>query len=172
MKSALRQAGLMALMVAIASGCGPGGERTDNEPKPAATNRPASRPKLRQLARDSYPAQANGIGAPTNMVPTAPLPSLQSSSSVDIEISRTKAETGDVAAQTALGNYYANGQGGRIDLAEAVKWYRTAAEQGEVRAQFSLATMYSEGRGTPRDDQAAAKWFYQAAQQGDRMAQY
>ena len=117
--AAHRHAGLMVLILAIASGCGPGGERTDNEPKPAATNRPVSRPEPKRPARDSDPAHANGIGTPTNPVPTTP--SLQSSSSIDLATTRTKAESGDVAAQTALGNYYATGQGGRIELAEALK---------------------------------------------------
>src|SRR5437773_9262641 len=168
--AALRRAGLIALMLVIASGCGPSGERTVNEPKPTATNRPTTRPKPKRLALNSDPAQENGIGAPTHPLPTGQ--SLESVSSVDLEITRTKAESGDVAARMALGNYYATGQGGRIDLSEALKWYRAAAKQGDVRAEYNLATMYAEGRGAPRDDREAAKWFYQAAQQGDRMAQY
>src|SRR5438045_7369389 len=162
----------MALMLAISAGCGPSGERTGNEPKPAATNRPVSRFKHKRTEPTPDSAHANGIEASTYRVPTAPSPSLQSNSSVDLEITKTKAEQGDVAAQAALGNYYATGQGGRIDLSQAVKWYRAAAEQGEIRAQYHLATMFAEGRGTARDDREAGKWFYKAAQQGDRMAQY
>src|SRR5437867_10527654 len=165
-------AALVALIFAIASGCRPGGERTDNEPKVVSTDQPPSRAKSKRLTHNSDPALANGIGVPTNLVPAALSPSLESVSSFDLEATRTKAESGDAAAQTALGNYYAAGQGGRIDLPEAVKWYRAAAAQGEVRAQYRLATMHAEGRGVPRDDREAAKWFYQAAQQGDRMAQY
>src|SRR6266516_1105024 len=170
--AAPRQAGFISLMLDVASLCCPSGDRIGNKPKPAATNRPVSRPKTKRLARDSDPAHSNGVGAPTNPGPTTPSTSLQFSSSFDLESARTKAESGDVEAQTALGNYYATGQRGRIDLAEAVKWYRAAAEQGEVRAQYNLANMYAEGRGAPRDDREAAKWFYQAAEQGDRMAQY
>src|SRR3989441_11637526 len=170
--AAPRRAGLMVFVLAIASGCGPSGERTDNEPKPALTNRPGSRLQPKRLARDSDPAPENRIGEQTNPIPTAPSPSLESTSSFDLESTKTKANSGDIAAQAALGNYYATGQGGRIDLTEAVKWYRAAAEQGEVRSQYNLANMYAEGRGAPRDDREAAKWFYQAAQQGDRMAQY
>src|SRR6266404_3667049 len=119
-----RYAGLMTVMLAIASGCGPSADRTGNEPKPAATNGPVSRSEPKRLARDSHPYQANGIGAPTNPVPTTPSPALQSISNVELETTKTMANSGDVAAQTALGKYYASGQGGRIDLTEAVKWYR------------------------------------------------
>src|SRR5213593_391503 len=90
--AAPRRAGLMALILAFVSGCGPSGERTDNEPKPASTDRPVSRVQPKRLARDSDPARADGIGAPTNPVPTAP--SLESVSSIDLETTRTKAESG------------------------------------------------------------------------------
>ncbi len=166
------RAGLMALILAIASGCGPSGKRTDNEPKAVSPDQSSSRPKSKRMARNPDLALANGIGEATNPVSTASAPPPGSISSVDFEATRTRAESGDVAAQTALGNYYATGQGGRIDLSQAVKWYRAAAEQGEIRAQYHLATMFAEGRGTARDDREAGKWFYKAAQQGDRMAQY
>src|SRR5213075_265130 len=157
--AALRIAGLMAIIMAIAPGCGPRRERADTEPKPTSTDQPVSRPKPKRLARDVEPTHENAMGAPTNPGPTTPSP--ESVSGVDFEATRRKAESGDAAARTALGNYYATGQGGRIDLPEAVKWYRAAAEQGEVRAQVHLAAMYAEGRGAPRDESEAAKWFYQ-----------
>src|SRR6058998_591436 len=150
------RAGSIALILAIASGCSPSGKRTDNEPKAVSTDQPPSRPKSKRLA-NSDPALANPTGDATNPDSTASSPSPESISIIDLEATRTKAESGDVAAQTTLGNYYATGLGGRIDLSEAVKWYRAAAEQGQVRAQYHLATMYAEGRGAPRDDREAAK---------------
>src|SRR5688572_24599420 len=148
--TALRRAEWMAVILAIAAGCSPSGERADNPPKPGSTDQPVSRPKPRRLARNSEPAHENAMSATTNPVP--PTPSIASVSSVDFDTTKAKAESGDAAARTALGNYYTTGQGGRIDLFEAAKWFRAAAEQGEVRAQYKLATLYAEGRGAPRDD--------------------
>src|SRR6266498_1910395 len=125
--AALVRTGWMTHMLIIASGCGPGAEHKDNPP--ASSDQPVTRPHPKRLARNSELAHENEIGAPTNPVPTTP--SLDSPSNVDLETTRTKAEAGDVAAQAALGNYYATGQRGRIDLSQAVKWYRAAAEQGE-----------------------------------------
>src|SRR6267143_6815575 len=100
--AAPRRAALMALILAVASGCGPSADRTGNGPKPAATNGPVSRSEPKRLARDSHPSHANGIGAPTNPVPTTPSPALQSISNVELETTKTMANSGDVAAQTAL----------------------------------------------------------------------
>ena len=160
----------MGLVLVIVSGCGPSEERTNKEPNAVATNPPVSRSKPKRVAGNSEPVRESEVEAQTNPSTSSPL--LQSISSADLEVTKTMANSGDAKAQAALGNYYVNGQAGRIDLPEAAKWYRAAAEQGEARAQYQLASMYAEGRGVARDDREAAKWFHLAAQQGDRMAQY
>ena len=43
---------------------------------------------------------------------------------------RTRAEEGDVKAQSKLGYMYSHGQGVPKDYAEALRWYRRAAAQG------------------------------------------
>src|ERR1051326_3190271 len=166
-----QRAGLVALLLSITSGCGPSGERTDNQSRPASTDRRLSRSNTGRRERSSIPTNAEANLALPNTVQTISS-SAQSIPSVDLESAKAKANSGDSVAQTTLANYYATGQGGRIDLTEAVRWYRAAAERGEVRAQYQLGNLYAEGRGVTRDDREAVQWFYQAAQQGDRMAQY
>ncbi|WP_419591592.1 tetratricopeptide repeat protein, partial [Thiolapillus sp.] len=72
---------------------------------------------------------------------------------------------------SCLGVMYAEGQGVRQDLKEAVKWYRRAAEQGYALAQYNLGLMYANGRGVRQDFKEAVKWYQKAAEQGLPKAQ-
>ncbi|HEV7668865.1 MAG TPA: tetratricopeptide repeat protein [Thermoanaerobaculia bacterium] len=73
---------------------------------------------------------------------------------------RKAAEQGLRNAQTSLGFFYLNGEGGVAkDEAEAARWYRKAADQGEQLAQWQLAWMYQEGRGVPANEDEAVKWY-------------
>ena len=49
---------------------------------------------------------------------------------------------GDADAQFELAGLYAEGDGVKQNLTEAVKWYRKAAEQGHDGAQFKLGLSY------------------------------
>jgi TPR repeat protein len=74
-----------------------------------------------------------------------------------------KAEGGDPAAQTELGDAYISGKGIAKDPAAALQWYRRAAAQGHAPAQFALGMLYHQGQGgLPADDALAAKWLLQA----------
>ena len=82
------------------------------------------------------------------------------------------AESGDAAAQSALGVMYHEGEGVPQNHAEAAKWFRRAAKQGDAQAQFNLGVMYGKGKGVPRNNSETAKWFRRAAEQGDARAQF
>jgi len=51
---------------------------------------------------------------------------------------KSKAESGDVLAQSTLGNAYHLGKGVPKDEAEAIRWWQKAAEKGDLGAQMNL----------------------------------
>lgn len=85
---------------------------------------------------------------------------------------RRQAESGDPAAQLALGlRHYEGVNGGRPDFMEALKWFARSAAQGNATAQFSLGNLYDKGRGVARDPAQAFAWYRKAAEQGFPAAQ-
>ncbi|MBV1930471.1 MAG: sel1 repeat family protein [Porticoccaceae bacterium] len=84
---------------------------------------------------------------------------------------RQDAERGDRAAQYALGEIYARGEGVRKNHDEALKWYRKAAEQNHVQAQYMLGMIYTLGLVGHRDYIEAVKWLGKAADQSHGKAQ-
>ncbi len=84
---------------------------------------------------------------------------------------RKAADQNYAAAQLALAELYATGQGFARDDQQYIFWVRKAADQGYAVAQDSLGYVYLEGRGVPKDDQQAAAWFRKAADQGYVPAQ-
>jgi TPR repeat protein len=83
-----------------------------------------------------------------------------------------KANSGDAAAQVAVGECYADSKGVQRDYAQAAKWYRKAADKGDIRGELHLAGLYRDGgKNFPRDMVQAAEWYRKAAEQGDVGAQ-
>jgi TPR repeat protein len=82
------------------------------------------------------------------------------------------AEAGDPEAAYWVGSMYASGQGVRIQLREAVKWYRLAADKGHPEAQYHLGFMYRVGNGVTRDETESVQWYRKAAEQGHGYAQF
>jgi len=80
---------------------------------------------------------------------------------------RRMAESGDPAAQNALGLRYATGDGVVLSEDEAVRWFNKAAEQGNVPAQSKLGSIYYSGRGVPQDPSRAYFWMVVARLGGD-----
>jgi TPR repeat protein len=76
------------------------------------------------------------------------------------------AERGDVRAQYALGELYAD-PGSKQDVPKAAAWFRKAAGQGYAPAQAMLGGMYAMGGGVAPDPAQAVAWFRKAADQGD-----
>ncbi|MBV9572435.1 MAG: sel1 repeat family protein [Acidobacteriales bacterium] len=94
------------------------------------------------------------------------------SSPEDFAVLRQLAETGDAAAQFAVGARYANGEGVSQDFPEAFRWFSKAAEQGHVVAQATLGAYYWAGRGVPQDLSKAYFWGLIAAAGGDQGSSY
>jgi TPR repeat protein len=82
------------------------------------------------------------------------------------------AESGNTAAQVALGDLYYDGQGVAKSYDAALNWYRKAADAGLGRAQLRIGLMYSEGRSVPQDRKQAVRWYRLAAEQGLADAEY
>nr|WP_298717551.1 caspase family protein [uncultured Steroidobacter sp.] len=72
------------------------------------------------------------------------------------------AESGDLEAQTNVGEIYERGLGVAPDYEAAAKWYRKAADKNHARALFNLGTMYEQGLGVPRDGLKALNLYRQA----------
>lgn len=91
--------------------------------------------------------------------------------SLSFEEVKRLAEKGYAEAQYWLGKMYGNGEGVKMDYAEAAKWWSKAAEQGHAEAQYWLGFMYECGSGVPKDESEAVKWYRKAAEQGYAAAQ-
>lgn len=83
-----------------------------------------------------------------------------------------KANSGDAAAEVAVGECYAAGKGVARNYKLAAEWYQKAADKGDVGGEVHLAALYRDGgKGFPRDMAQAAEWYRKAAEQGDVGAQ-
>lgn len=77
---------------------------------------------------------------------------------------RAAADTGDVAAQTALADLYFEGRGVPRDDAAGVRLLRAAAEEGHAPAQHRLGAYWWFS--VQNDPGEAARWVRRAADQG------
>jgi len=88
------------------------------------------------------------------------------------------ANSGDAAAQVALGEHCATGSGGERskrqmaeDYRQAADWFRKAAEQDNLAGELHLAALYRDGLGVARDMAQAVLWYRKAAEQNNVTAQ-
>ena len=93
-------------------------------------------------------------------------------SSIVLKKIQDAANSGDTAAELALGFLYDKGQGVPKDYAQAASWWRKAADQGNAGAQYNLGLLYANGQGVPKDYAQAASLYRKAADQGEAAAQY
>ncbi len=83
---------------------------------------------------------------------------------------KSKAETGNSAAQAILGITYLYGTDGiEVDYTQAYRWLSAAAEKGVSRAIANLASMYEGGLGIQKDT-AKAKHLYERVGRVEFMA--
>ncbi len=83
------------------------------------------------------------------------------------------AKSGDVDAQTMLGEMYLDGINGvAVDHEKAFFWLSKAARKGDPQAQYLLGFMYENGLYVVRNMERAVKWYKTAALKGDVLAQY
>ncbi|HUA68889.1 MAG TPA: tetratricopeptide repeat protein [Candidatus Saccharimonadales bacterium] len=99
-------------------------------------------------------------------------PDKPSAPPIDLAALKAKAEAGDAAAQTSLGEIYEQGNGVTQDMKEAVKWFRKAADQNYPDALALLGEMTQAGQGVKADPAAAAQLYTQAAEKGSVAGQY
>ena len=93
-------------------------------------------------------------------------------SSAEIPDLQKRADSGDAAAQFALGKAYESGNGLPRRADQAAIWYRKAAEQGNEKAQNSLAVLYWLRDGVEKDKTEAVRWYRKAARQGNANAMF
>lgn len=65
---------------------------------------------------------------------------------------------------------YRCGNGVRIDIKEAVRWYKAAAAQGNMKAKYNLACSLEDGWGVKQDKNEALRLFQAGADQNDLHA--
>ncbi|MBN9033101.1 MAG: enhanced entry protein [Rhizobiales bacterium 63-7] len=83
-----------------------------------------------------------------------------------------RAQLGDPAAQTLLGEILSQGLGVKKDTKAAAFWYGQAAQNGDAAAMFRYALILMEGRDAPRDRKKADELMKKAADAGNPSAQF
>ncbi|MFK4825286.1 tetratricopeptide repeat protein [Paenochrobactrum sp. BZR 588] len=89
-----------------------------------------------------------------------------------LSLAKPRAEAGDAAAQTLLGEIYARGLGVPVDPKLAAQWYGKAAAQDNVHAQFQYAVLLLDGKHVKADRTQAEALMKKAAIAGNAMAQF
>lgn len=86
---------------------------------------------------------------------------------------RQQAETGDAAAEVALGRRLLD-RGTDADKAASVTWFGKAAIQGDTDGQWMLGSAYMAGDGVARDPQTGLQWMRRSLADGspDHMSIY
>jgi TPR repeat protein len=93
-------------------------------------------------------------------------------SAAEISDLQKRADSGEAAAQLALGKAYESGNGVPQRRDQAALWYRKAAEQGNANAQNALGVLYWLGDGVESDKNQAVQWYRKAARQGNANAMF
>jgi TPR repeat protein len=78
-------------------------------------------------------------------------------SSAEVSDLQKKANSGDAAAQFALGKAYESGDGVPKRTDQAALWYRKSADQGNQKAQSNLGLLYWLGDGVEQDKAEAVR---------------
>ena len=82
------------------------------------------------------------------------------------------AKSGDIDAQTMLGEMYLEGIIVEKDYEKAFFWLAKAANKDNVKAQYLLGTMYENGLHVAKNLDRAVSWYKKAAKSGDVLAQF
>ena len=75
-------------------------------------------------------------------------------------------------AMMYLGVMFAQGQGTRVDFAQAVNWFQKAADLGVSQAMCNLGSLYYQGAGVTRKYDEALRWFNRCATAGNEQGMY
>ena len=85
---------------------------------------------------------------------------------------KSKAESGDVEAQSQLASAYFQGRDVEANPALALRWATKPAEQDDLFCVQMVAMIHFQGKGVKRDLPEASKWFAKAAVLGDANAAF
>jgi hypothetical protein len=100
--------------------------------------------------------------------PVAIIPAVPAVETATLDQLQQLANSGDPAAQNAMGLRYASGDGLAQDEKKAVFWFTKAAENGNVKAQVALGARYWAGRGLEPSLSQAYFWTVLARAAGDK----
>lgn len=87
----------------------------------------------------------------------------RASYSTALKIWLPRAQEGDPAAQTYVGEIFEKGLGTAPDYSAAATWYKKASDQGYSRALINLGFLYEQGLGVQRNPAAALALYRKAA---------
>ncbi len=85
---------------------------------------------------------------------------------------RLAAANGDPSAEFAVASRFADGNGIKQDLGEAMRWYQRSAARGFAQAQYRVATFYERGLDVKQDNARAKIWYQRAAENGNIKAMH
>jgi localization factor PodJL len=85
---------------------------------------------------------------------------------------RLAAANGDPSAEFSVASRFADGNGIKQDLSEAMRWYRRSAARGFAQAQYRVATFYERGLDVKQDNARAKIWYQRAAENGNVKAMH
>ncbi|MBB4063131.1 tetratricopeptide repeat protein [Gellertiella hungarica] len=83
-----------------------------------------------------------------------------------------RAQLGDAAAQTLIGELLSNGLGVKQDIKAAAFWYQQAADHGDPSAMFKYALMLMEGQVVKKDKAKADALMKKSADLGNGSAAF
>lgn len=89
-----------------------------------------------------------------------------------VDLALPRAQLGDPAAQTLLGELLSQGLGVKRDLKGAAFWYSKAAEGGDPNGMFKYALILMEGRLAKQDKKRADELMHKAADAGNSLAEF
>lgn len=85
---------------------------------------------------------------------------------------KSKADSGDPAAQLIYANILFNGRGIPVDRAGARKYFKKSADGGNCDAQYQFADILMSGWGMPKNPKLACEYFTKASSQGHLESKY
>src|SRR5215469_13422368 len=96
----------------------------------------------------------------------------QSGTSLSASIPELKhrAESGDLSAQSELGEFLMGVDPAADSYDAAMEWLRSAVAQSSSHAEFVLGYLYHHGHGVPQDYAQAAQYYQRAILHGHRIA--
>ena len=135
-------------------------------PPPAARLDEATRNKYLDAVREGLKRNANEKQNPMALF-------LLSLESGDLDLLRRAADTGNVQAMNAWGDYLVKCAGEAADtnevnrlLGNAIEYFKQAAEKGNENGFYNLGLCHLRGRGMPQDEKRAFELFLKGAEMG------